>query len=255
MKRLILFALLLSACVTSLPASPVKSMIGAVSKECVDYVEEYRPSVADYVQENLLSMWDIEEALKLSPTLSNLKVVPDIVGANDTLIKAYYPGVGIREIGKNYIDLYHAWLECESDGIEDSVVSRNFTVEIVCDLSSMQAMAFFGCGNFNWSIYNVNKTAGYIRVGGALNSKFIDCGDLCTLTWTFGEVNGYYRNGELVSVFSVGNANPSSNLVKIMGRDGGQSLGKFYICRIYDRCLSEDEIEKNREVDIERFGL
>ena len=198
----------------------------------------------------LVAMWDGEWNAGGGKHDASTTTWKDLVG--DVDLTAYLPKT-VHDKGLSF--LRNGYMFCNSSRLQNIIATKAFTLEIICNFNSYGA-TFFGCGNYNWSIYNVNASSGYIRVGGTLNSAFISAGRAGSVAFSF-EPNVYYANGVAVSTFTVGNVAPSSDLLKIGGRDGSGMGADDLLnsARIYSRALTASEIAARYATDKERFGL
>lgn len=137
------------------------------------------------------------------------------------------------------------------------------TIEIVADFDPTQIKSVL-IGNDTTKIEKGNTTLQshlYYNSGAVdyyTENNFYTLGEMSNYTYTFDKVNKtfkFYQKGEMKFETTDNNfsTNTNYNNVKI-GNSENSIKGKIYSVRVYDRVLTDNEIKKNYDEDLTRFG-
>ncbi len=111
--------------------------------------------------------------------------------------------------------------------------------------------------SYNWYVGSDDTTLNMINVG-SLNLDITNK-EKSSITIVTNELNSFImKNNSITYTQQATNNKPTSDNIYFSYRgpvSASVYRGNFYSIRIYNRALTEDEIQKNYEIDKERFGL
>ncbi len=167
-----------------------------------------------------------------------------------------------------------------NDWVKSSYMHSNYmTIEIVTKPLSMQTTkSYYYLGNIqkggislhiSWTKHGaqmVDTKGNYLGVG---SNETVKVGQIYSLSTGYDRSQIYFRENNNVfknvksfgymkppessTIFAIG-TNPNGTVEEIVG-DNARSNIEVYSARIYNRCLTEEEIQKNYQIDKKRFGL
>ena len=261
MKNIVVFSIIALATGIALSA-PVKSLIGANG---VEYAEEARTeyTARDYIQDGLIAMWDGIENAGFGVHDPSRKYWEDIVG-------------GVRLIPWVSSPKYFWWeddMVCFSahmkDGTLDIDTSEGFTVECLCYTAKKIEFALSSP-----SILHVLVAAeGYMSLGclgggatestwtgnfGSLGRKWatLDRKKIQVMRCTGdGEAMTYTHDLLEDPIMTAADYPAGGSIALQIGWGDANVIWRVKCIRIYDRPLTDEEVEYNYWIDVERFGL
>jgi hypothetical protein len=213
-----------------------------------------------YVTEGLVAMWDGIWNSGIEEHSAMPEVIKDLVGDHDlTLVYGGY-NRGIS-IGADYFapnNIYGGKVaNYDMNEFSTAIESGEATIEICVHVSGYSG----GCNMFyvndNCRIYssdNINMRWMFFTSGAtSVVSATIDNGSTSSISIRYeGEGNAIYRDGMFIMSFTGGDRKVSDGIE--FGRNAA-GLWKYHSIRIYNRSLTEEEIELNHLIDRERFGI
>lgn len=179
----------------------------------------------------------------------------------------------LRTWGENYI-FFGGTSYAKLDSLLGTNRNTNFTVEVIYSSMNYQGMggvlcSGFGSINSQLRLELGNRIIGYNtgNTSAADGLNFLATnGEICSFVTKMGTNNSigyYYLNGESKGQFISGISPTESTVEKeiFLGKSswGYQSLNRYanckiYAVRIYNRQLTDEEIQQNYEVDKQRFS-
>lgn len=192
-------------------------------------------------------------------------LVPKVLDINGSSTTGYANG-----IVKNYNDFGNTeWTEIRQRDIDSFVVSDNATIECCFKISAIESGTqgrIFETQNTSSTLkYCINYNNGVLEMsfnGSSWNSiseRILNINELYTVsTVTHDSTTDVYINGVYVKTLSECIA-AETTIYKIIMKtswatNNRRSQGNIYSLRMYNRALSQSELEHNRQTDIKRYG-
>ena len=234
--------------------SPTRSSIGAVHSK---FSQDEETFDLPYVTEGLVAMWDGIWNSGIEEHSAMPEVIKDLVGDHDlTLVYGgYNRGMAIGEDyfapnniygGKvvNY-DIYE---------LKDAILSGQFTIEICVQINVKNGQLFLI--DDNTRMYGASQYMSWLKFRGSLtliDTIYTNPGETTTFCLTSGNgSNRIFRDGIVKYNFNIGSQMVSDGIELGQATAGGWI---YHSIRIYNRALTDEEIELNHLIDRERFGF
>ena len=223
------------------------SQYGAVGGECGN----------PYVTDGLIAMWDGIWNSGIGVHETKPDFISDLVGHNSLFLTwgAYGTGIVIGEdnFAINNIRGGKA-ANYDMTELKDAILDGNFTIDVCVRIDVKNGQLWII--DDDTRMYGASAYMSWLKVRGALT--LIDAlyqmqGEKATLTCV-GSSNGniVYRDGVAFKNFGIGTRTVSDGIEIGYGTAGGWF---FYCVRIYNRALTDEEVEYNHLIDQERFGF
>ena len=228
--------------------SPIKSVLGAEFSGR-NNIEE-KGFVNPYIQDGLVSMIDGIENYDRG---KESRVLKDIV----TGYEAYIPNAWIVNNDNIYVT------NTQALQFTDCVLEEDLTVEYIVaflDNNTVRECAIENLTANNSFRIKKASVLSALFAGSNMEISTIEVGVPFCFSITYSAsrspkaisyVNGNYVNS---SYFGHSMAGRYGNGFRI-GRNGYTTFQGLYGVRIYNRALTEEEVEFNHEIDVERFGI
>ena len=252
----------------SIFGSPVRSTMGGRSISFSEAGDKSPYTVADYVQDGLVTIWDGIENTSLNNHDATTDVWIDLASG----IRLESSGSVLWDM--NCLLVKDRWLTYDSADIsllQESVfdtpktVGEGYTIEIVVRITTSGNKNLFGERYNAVCIFSYGgRICGWLGNGNNTVSS-LAVGDIGSVSFVTKNVDGKcenyaYTNGRLSNRY----LNRSYSGILSRGRFGigdgeytawGVAEGEYYCIRMYRRVLTEEEINHNYEIDKARFDL
>ena len=203
-------------------------------------------------------MWDGIWNSGIDHHSSKPEVIKDLVGAHDlTLAYGGYMGMAIEEDYFAPNNIYGGRVyNTEIEDLVYAIENGEATIEICVYVNGYSG----GCNMFyvndNCRIYssdNINLRWMFFTSGvTSVSSATIENGSTSTISIRYRGGNAIFRDGEFRMSFNGGERQVTTGIE--FGKSSA-GLWKYHSIRIYNRALTNEEIELNHLIDRERFGF
>jgi len=252
MKHIILYVFLF--CFIGSMASPTRSSVAARQSAIASDGEE---ASIPYVTEGLVAMWDGIWNSGIEEHSARPEVINDLVGDHD-LTLVYGGNNRGMAIGEDYFAPNNIYggkvVNYDIYELKDAILSGQFTIEICVQINVKNGQLFLI--DDNTRMYGASQYMSWLKFRGSLtliNTIYTNPGETTTFCLTSGNgSNRIFRDGIVKYNFNIGSQMVSDGIELGQATAGGW----IYHCfRIYNRALTDEEIELNHLIDRERFGF
>ena len=228
--------------------APVKSMIGADGTSVLG--DDWNPTAADYVQEDILCLWDGIENAGWGVHDSDAHVWKNLIEGGTSF------GNSSMSFGPDYMTISttiygHGLTSYERSALAEG---KDFTIELLVeagDTTWNTPLQFYGTHRkVLIMFYNVPKRIWYESNLVIDSSVYMTVGETCLFTFVReGEYARGYINGQFVREKVI------DNTIGMLSLYSFATAHKQKRISIYSRALTDLEIKNNYMVDKMRFGL
>lgn len=222
-----------------------------------------------YVQDGLIAHWDALENVDYGKRDANSNVWKDLISGTEMV------GTDGVEWGDNfYLGQSAQWFSqgCSArQDLSESYKVGNFTIEAVLFIDNEQYPSkdypfFFGANSNRLKLYcrSTARFGGWFRSSQYFYENRMESNPLHTVAYVINAADSIaqsYDSGVLKATINkeILPQETTSNFYigrnAYLGGDNTSFQGRIHAIRWYDRVLSQEELQFNRTIDLERFGL